>query len=132
MPRFDPKPPAPTVVFGPGDRTNRTDLVEPQSVPGVGRLLRRRRSVIGGIAFIVVAAFAMMRSSGACEEAVARAESSPAVVQALGAFLEVDGSSPVPSSGPERRNHDSGNRTPGKARINVVASKTNGTWCSRP
>ena len=84
---------------------------------------------IGGIAFIVVAAFAMMRSSGACEEAVARAESSPAVVQALGAFLEVgwfvtgtlnpgrSAEITIPVTGPR-----------GKARINVVASKTNGTW----
>jgi hypothetical protein len=83
----------------------------------------------GGIAFIVVAAFAMMRSSGACEEAVARSESSPAVVQALGAPLDVgwfvtgtlnpgrSAEITIPVTGPR-----------GKARIKVVASKANGTW----
>jgi hypothetical protein len=84
---------------------------------------------LGGIILIVVAAFAMMRSSGACEEAVSRAESSPAVVQALGTPLEVGwfvigtlnpGESAeitIPVTGPR-----------GKARIDVVASKATGTW----
>lgn len=84
---------------------------------------------LGGIALIVAAAFGAMRSSGACEEAVARAESSPAVVQVLGAPLEVgwfvtgtldpgrSAEITIPVTGPR-----------GKARIDVVASKVTGTW----
>lgn len=84
---------------------------------------------LGGIAFIIVAAFGMMRSSGACQEAVARAGSSPAVVQALGAPLNVGwfvtgtldpgrhAEMTIPVSGPR-----------GKARIYVVASKATGEW----
>jgi len=56
-----------------------------------------------------------LRGSGARVRIVAGRRAS------LGASLRSDGSSPVPQSGPERRNHDSGNRTPGKARINFVA-----------
>lgn len=78
---------------------------------------------------IVVAAFGVMRSSGACQEAVARAESWPAVVQALGTPLNVGwfvsgtldpgrrAEITIPVSGPR-----------GKARIEVVASKTSGDW----
>jgi hypothetical protein len=83
----------------------------------------------GGIVFIVVGAFGMMRSSGACQEAVARAAATPAVVQALGSPIEIGwfvtgtldpGQSAditIPVTGPR-----------GRARIHVVASKATGTW----
>jgi hypothetical protein len=82
-----------------------------------------------GIAFIVVGAFAVIRSSGACQEAVARASASPAIVQALGTPLEVgwfvtgtldpgrSADLTIPVTGPH-----------GRARIHVVASKATGTW----
>ena len=84
---------------------------------------------LGGIALIVVSAFGVIRSSGACQEAVARAAAAPAVVQALGSPLEVGwfvtgtldpgrrAEITVPVSGPR-----------GKARIDVVASKIGGSW----
>lgn len=83
----------------------------------------------GSIAAVIVGAFAMMRSSGACQVAVARAGTSPAVVQALGAPLKVGwfvtgtldpgrrAEITIPVSGPR-----------GKARIYVVASKATGEW----
>jgi hypothetical protein len=83
----------------------------------------------GGIACIVIGAFAVIRSSGACQEAVARAAATPAVVQALGAPLKVGwfvtgtldpgrhAEITIPVSGPRD-----------KARIDVVASKTAGEW----
>ena len=83
----------------------------------------------GGIAFIVGASFAIIRSSGACQEAVARAGASPAIVQALGAPLEVgwfvtgtldpgrSAEITIPVTGPR-----------GKALIEVVASRATGTW----
>jgi hypothetical protein len=83
----------------------------------------------GGIALVVAAAFGAMRTSGACEEAVARAESSPAVVQALGAPLDVgwfvtgtlnpgrSADIAIPVTGPR-----------GSARIHAVASKAGDTW----
>jgi hypothetical protein len=82
-----------------------------------------------GIAFIVVGAFAVIRSSGACQEAMARAGASPAVLQALGAPLEVgwfvtgtldpgrSADITIPVTGPR-----------GTARIHVVASKATGKW----
>ncbi len=71
----------------------------------------------------------MMRSSGACQEAVARIASAPAIVQALGSPIEtgwfVTGTldpgrraeMTIPVSGPR-----------GRARIHVDASKTKGKW----
>ena len=85
--------------------------------------------LFGGIALIVVAAFGAMRSSGACEEAVARAAASPAVMQALGAPLETgwfvtgtldpgrSAKMAIPVAGPR-----------GTARIDAVASKATGEW----
>jgi Cytochrome oxidase complex assembly protein 1 len=82
-----------------------------------------------GIVFIVVGAFGMMRSSGACQEAVARAAATPAVVQALGSPIAIGwfvtgtldpgrhAEMKIPISGPR-----------GSARIDVVASKEDGTW----
>jgi hypothetical protein len=78
---------------------------------------------------IVVAAFAMMRSSGACQEAVAQAESTPAIVRALGLPIDAGwfvmgtldpgrhAEITIPISGPS-----------GSARIYAVASKVKGKW----
>jgi hypothetical protein len=82
-----------------------------------------------GIVFIVVGAFGMMRSSGACQEAVARAAATPAVVQALGSPIEIGwfvtgtldpgrhADMKIPISWPR-----------GQARIRVVAAKAGGEW----
>lgn len=84
---------------------------------------------VGIIATIVIGSFALMRSSGACQDAVARAERAPAVVQALGSPLVTgwivwgtlnpgrNAKMTIPVSGPN-----------GKARIYVVASKKADDW----
>ena len=84
---------------------------------------------VGGIASIVVGSLSVVRSSGACQEAVVRAEAAPAVVQALGEPLKVgwlvngtldpghSAEITVPVTGPR-----------GKARIEIVASKASGAW----
>lgn len=83
----------------------------------------------GCIALFFGAVFGVMRSSGACQAAVARAGSTPAIVQALGAPLKVGwfvtgtldpgrhAEMTIPISGPR-----------GKARIYVVASNATGEW----
>jgi hypothetical protein len=83
----------------------------------------------GGIALIIVAAFGTIRSSGACQEAVARAAAAPAIAQALGSPIEIgwfvngtldpgrSAELTIPIAGPH-----------GKARIEVVASKATGAW----
>ena len=83
----------------------------------------------GSVAFIIFGAFSMMRSSGACQEAVARVASKPAIVQALGSPIETGwfvmgtldpgrrAEMTIPVSGPR-----------GRARIYVDASKTKGKW----
>jgi hypothetical protein len=84
---------------------------------------------VGGIALIIAAAFGTMRSSGACQEAVARAAATPAVVQALGSPIEI-GWFVTGTLDPGRRAEItipvSGSR--GQARIDVVASKADGKW----
>jgi len=113
---------------------------EPRETKGTWKpRIGRRLGMIGlwitvglsllSIPSIVVGAFVMMRSSGACQEAVARAELSPAIVHALGLPIETgwlvmgtldpgrQADINIPISGPS-----------GSAQINAVASKVNGKW----
>lgn len=120
-----PLPPASPPVGRTGDTWWSRNWVRVLVLSGCGAVAL----FLGGIALTVVGAFAVIRSSGACQEAVARAGASPAIVQALGAPLEVgwfvtgtldpgrSADITIPVTGPR-----------GKARIHVVASKATGTW----